>query len=130
MVKMEICSNPEDRQISKLNEYTLIAYRIRKAGRGVLRVRRIQTNPGGGVDAKTFLPANKEVSLATNGSFEPPSLDRCGALLAPSSPSPESSIRNQEAIVSHAKADPAALSESVKPRASSEGAKAAEARSE
>jgi hypothetical protein len=130
MVMKEICSDLEDRQISKLDEYARIAYRIRKAGRSALRVRKIQTNPGSGVGAKTSRMANKENSSATNSSFEPPSLDHCGALLASNSPSSESSIRNQEAIADRAKEDPAALSESGKPQATSKATKAAEARSE
>jgi hypothetical protein len=31
MVKMEIWSDPEDQQTSKMNEASLLAYRVRKA---------------------------------------------------------------------------------------------------
>jgi hypothetical protein len=67
MVKMEICSDPEDEQISKLNEASLITYKIRKAGRGMrLRFGKFKPSFGGGV--KVFLPVSKENSFGTNGS--------------------------------------------------------------
>jgi hypothetical protein len=58
MVKMEICSDSEDQQIFKLNEYSLIAYKIQKAGHGphlgFEKFKCKKPNPGGNVGAKDF----------------------------------------------------------------------------
>jgi hypothetical protein len=76
MVKMEICFDSEDQQISKLSESSLIAYRIRKAGCDTrLKFGKFKSNKpsfGGGGSAKVFPPTSKEVPSATNGSSNLP----------------------------------------------------------
>jgi len=92
MVKMEICSDLEDQQISKLSESSLIAYRIRKVRRdarlGLRKFKSSKPSSRGGDGTKFFLSASKEVSSVTNGSSEPPAqrLLRCScrAELSPS----------------------------------------------
>jgi hypothetical protein len=131
---MKICSDSEDQHISKLNESSLIAYRIRKAGRGVrLGFGKFKSNKpssGGGVGAKVFRPASKEDSSATNGLFEPPSQDHCKVLLAPSSFLPESLLSKKRVNAGQAPTDLAAPSESGGFQAPSKDAKAATARSD
>ncbi len=66
MVKMEICSDSEDQQISKLNESSLIAYRIQKVGRDArLGFGKFESNKpsSSDSDAKVFPPTNKEISF-------------------------------------------------------------------
>ncbi|CAK9858308.1 unnamed protein product [Sphagnum jensenii] len=116
MVKMEICSDSKDQHISKLNESSLIAYRIRKVGRGArLRLGKFKSNKpnvGGGGDAKFFPLASKEVSSATNGPSDPPAQGPCEAPVAPSNLLPESLFSKNGKNVGQALADSAALSES------------------
>jgi hypothetical protein len=133
MVKMEICSNLEDQQISKLNEYSLVAYRIWKTGRdarlGFGKFKSKKLNLGGGVGAKALRPECKDVPSATNGSFEPSTHDHRGSLLAPSSSTPESSLRIQETNADLASTNPTAPNESGNTQAPSKGAKAAATKS-
>jgi len=134
MIKMEICSDSEDKQISKLNESSLIAYRIQKAGHGArLGFEKFKSNKssfGGGNGTKVFRPASKEASSATNRLSEPLVQDHCEVLLAPSSLIPESLLRKKGANASQAPMDPAALSKSGRLQAPSKDAKAATARSD
>jgi len=126
MVKMEICSDSEDQQISKLSESSLIAYRIQKAGRGarlgLKKLKSSKLSSGGGGDAKFFPPASKEISLATNGSSEPPAQGSCDALATPSSLLPESLLSKKGKIIGQALADPAALNELGRCQSPSKGA--------
>jgi hypothetical protein len=51
MTNMEICSEAEDLQASKLNEFVLVAHKVRKAGHGVrlgLSKNKLRPNGGGG----------------------------------------------------------------------------------
>ncbi len=134
MVKMEICSDSEDQQIFKLNEYSLIAYKIWKAGRdarlGFGKFKSKKSIPSDGAGAKAYRPASKEDSSATNGSSEPLAHDHHEALLVLSSPTPKSSLRKQEVNAGLASADRAALNKSGRPQAPSKGAKAATAKSD
>jgi hypothetical protein len=133
MGKMEICSDLEDQQISKLNEYSLVALRIRKAGRGARlgfgKFKCRKPNLGGIVGAKAHRPESTEAPPATNGSSEASAHDHRESLPAPSSPSPESSANLRETIAGLAPTDPAALRESGNTQASSRGAETTLARS-
>jgi hypothetical protein len=85
MVKMEICSDPYDQHISKLNETSVIAYRIRKARCGVHSgFGKFKPRSGSGGGAKVFLPVSKEVLFGTNGSFVLPVQCSSETLAAPS----------------------------------------------
>ncbi|CAK9253726.1 unnamed protein product [Sphagnum jensenii] len=133
MGKMEICSDLEDQQISKLNEYSLVALRIRKAGRGARlgfgKFKCKKPNLGGNVGAKAHRPESTEAPSATNGSYEASSHDHRKSLPAPSSPSPKSSANLRETITGLAATDPAALRESGNTQAPSRGAKTTSTRS-
>jgi hypothetical protein len=115
MVKMEICSDSEDQQISKLIESSLIAYRIRKAGRderlGFKKFKSNKLSSGGDDGAKTFPPTSKEVSLATNKSSDSPVQGSCEAPAAPSTLLPESLLSEKGKSIGQASADLVALNE-------------------
>jgi hypothetical protein len=71
MVKTNISSESEDIQISKLNEFFLVADRIRKAGRYTrqgFRKFKSKTNPNGG-GARLPVPSSRESIPFTNRSF-------------------------------------------------------------
>jgi hypothetical protein len=124
MVKMEIYFDLED-QISKLNETSLIAYRIRKVGHGVRlgfgKFKSFKPSSSGGVGAKAFPPASKEVSSATNGPFLPPAQGSCEALTAPSCLPLESSLSEKGKNTGQAPAYLATPSESKGCQAPSKG---------
>jgi len=70
MATMEICSDPEDQQTSKMHETSLLAYRVRKVGRSVrLGFGKPKPSPGDGDGAKALLLGSKENSLIANGPF-------------------------------------------------------------
>jgi hypothetical protein len=76
MVKMEICFDLEDQQTSKMNEASLLAYKVRKAWRGVcLAFGKFKSSSGGGT--KVFVPESKKIVFDT-GSFSAP-LMRCSS---------------------------------------------------
>jgi hypothetical protein len=71
MVKMNIHSESKDLQISKLNEFFLVADRIRKAGRSAqpgFGKFKSKTNPNGG-GTRLSVPSSGENAPFTNGSF-------------------------------------------------------------
>jgi hypothetical protein len=114
MVKMEICFDSEDRQISKLSKSFLIAYRIRKVGRGVrLGLRKFKSNKpssGDSGNVKAFFLASKEVLSATNGSSDSPEQGSYEALAVPSTLLPESLPNKKGKNIGQALVDPAAPS--------------------
>jgi hypothetical protein len=118
MVKMEICFDSEDQQISKLSESSLIAYRIRKAGCDTrLKFGKFKSNKpsfGGGGSAKVFPPTSKEVPSATNGSSNLPTQDSCETPATSSTLLLESLLSKKGNNAGQAPTDPAALSESEK----------------
>ncbi len=94
MVKMEICSKFEDQQISKLNEFSLVAYRIRKAGHdvrlGLGKFKCNKLNPSSGHIAQVPFPTSNEISFITNESSDPLAQGSCEAPFAPSTSLPGS----------------------------------------
>jgi hypothetical protein len=92
MVKMNNHSEPEDLQISKFNEFFLIADTIRKVGRSARQgfgKFKSKPNPSGG-GARLPVPTSNENAPLTNGSFAlvTPSVQSSReALFAPSDPS-------------------------------------------
>jgi hypothetical protein len=93
MVKMEICSDSEDQQVSKLNESFLMAYRIQKVWRsarlGLGKFKCNKSNPSGG-GAKALPATSKEISSTTNGSFDLLAQSSCEAPSTPNTLLPES----------------------------------------
>jgi hypothetical protein len=65
MTKMEICSEVEDLQASKLNEFILVVHRVRKVGHGVrlgLNKNKLRPNRGYG-DAQASTSTSSENQL-------------------------------------------------------------------
>jgi hypothetical protein len=89
MTKMEICSESEDLQTSKLNEFILVAHRVKKVGRGVrlgLGKNKLRPNSSGGARA-SFLTGSENL-LTANGSIDLSALKLNEAPSKPSSPHP------------------------------------------
>jgi hypothetical protein len=110
MVKMNLHSEFEDPQIQRLNEFFLVADRIRKAGRnprqGLGKFKKSSPNGGG---ARLSTPASNENPLFTNGSFAPPTQ---GSREAPSESNffpPGNPLGKDEASVIQASETSAAL---------------------
>jgi hypothetical protein len=77
---MEICSEAVDLQTAKLNEFVLVAHKIRKVGRsarpGLSKSKLRPKNAGG---ARASSPTGKKNLLAANGSIDPTSPELCEA---------------------------------------------------
>jgi hypothetical protein len=68
MAMMDICSDPEDQQTSTMHEASLLALRVRKAGRSArLGLGNPNPNSGSGGSVKALSFGSKEVSLAAKG---------------------------------------------------------------
>jgi hypothetical protein len=123
---MEICSNSEDQQISKLRESSLIAYRIRKARRGARlglgKFKSSKPSFGGGGGGKFFPPTSKEVLSGTNGSSKPPAQGSYNAPATPSFLLPEGLLNEKGKIVGQASADLVVFNESRRCQSSNKGA--------
>ncbi len=87
MVKMKINLESEDLQISRLNEFFLMADKIRKAGcgarQGLGKFKCSKANPSSGGGARTFSPTSNEISSIANGSSDPPAQGSCEAPSVP-----------------------------------------------
>jgi hypothetical protein len=85
---MEICSEADDLQASKLNKFVLVAHRVRKAGRGMrLGLSKNKLRPNGGGDgARASTSTGSENLLTANGSIDPPAPKLCEAPSKPTSP--------------------------------------------
>jgi hypothetical protein len=93
MVKMEIYSDPEDQQISKMNEASLLAYKVRKAGhRERLGFGKFKLSSGSGT--KVFPPESKKIAFGTGSFFVPPLRCSNEALAAPNFFPSESLLSN------------------------------------
>jgi hypothetical protein len=81
---MEICSEAADPQTAKLNEFVLVAHRIKKAGGsawpGLSKSKLRPKNVGG---ARASSPTSKKNLLTANGSIDPASPELCEAPTKP-----------------------------------------------
>jgi len=106
----------------------LIAYKIRKVGRGARlglgKFKSIKSSSGGDGGAKTFPPTSKEASSATDGSSDPPMQGSCKALAVPSTLLLESLFSEKGKNVGQTPADSTALSESERCQSPSKDAQA------
>jgi len=109
MVKMKINSEFKDLQISKLNEFFLMADRIRKVGcgahQGLGKFKCSKSNPSGGGSARASSPTSNEISSITNGSSDSPAQGSCEAPSVPSIFLPGSSFSKGGKNASQAPAD-------------------------
>jgi hypothetical protein len=116
MVKMNIQPEPEDLQISKLNEFFLVADRIRKAGRKARHgfgKFKCKLNPSGG-NARLSAPTSIEDTSHTNGSFAPPMQSFHAPLITPSAPPLGDALNKEERNMIRTLEVPAALSSPAK----------------
>jgi len=115
MVKMKINSEFEDLQISRLNEFFLVANKIRKAGRGAQqglgKFKCSKLNPSGGDGARTSSPTSNEISSIANGSSDPLAQGFREAPSVPNTFLPRSSLSKGGKNTSQALVDPAMLSD-------------------
>jgi hypothetical protein len=109
MVKMEICFDLEDQQTSKMNEAFLLAYKVRKAGRGVcLGFGKFKPSSVGG--AKAFPPKSKKVAFGSVSPSASPTRCSSEAPVA-SNPFPPENLLSSGKEVDAEPEDPAATSE-------------------
>ncbi|CAK9865732.1 unnamed protein product [Sphagnum jensenii] len=120
MVKMKINSKSEDLQISKLNEFFLVADKIRKAGcdaqQGFKKFKCNKPNPNSGGDTHASPPINYKISSIANGCSDPPTQGSCKAPSAPRTSLSGSSLNKGGKNVGQALADPTTLSDSTRCR--------------
>jgi len=98
---MEICSDVVDSQTAKLQEFVLVAHRIRKAGRGARpgRSKFILSPRKGGHTRVSFLTSGKN-SLTANGFFVSALLELEEAPSSTISPHLEETIHGEGRIAS------------------------------
>jgi hypothetical protein len=98
---MEICSDVADSQTAKLEEFVLVAHKIRKAGRGARpRLSKFKLSPRkGGHTRVSFLTSGKN-SLTANDSFVSASPELEEAPSSIISPHPEETIHGEGRIAS------------------------------
>jgi hypothetical protein len=116
MVKMNIHSESEDPQISRLNEFFFVVNRIRKVGRNVrqgLGKFKSKPNPSGS-GAWLPTPTSSEDLPSTNGSITPPVQRSHVTSSTPSSPLPGSLLSKEERSAIRTPEVSAALSSPVR----------------
>jgi hypothetical protein len=134
MVKMKIHSKSEDLQISRLNEFFLVADRIWKAGcgaqQGLDKFKCNNPNPSGSSGAQASTLTSNENSFLANGSFDLSARGSHKALFAPSFPLLGSSLNKEGKNASQTSADPATLSDPTRCQLLDKGAQANSPRSD
>jgi hypothetical protein len=134
MVKMKIHSKFEDLQMSRLNEFFLVANKIRKAGcgaqQGLDKFKCNKPNPSGNGGARaSTLTSNENLSLA-DGSFDLSSRGSHEALSVPSFPLLGSPFNKEGKNASQTSADPATLSDPMRCQLLDKGVQANSLRSD
>jgi hypothetical protein len=107
---MEICSDAANSQTAKLDEFVLVAHRIRKAGRGARPgLSKFKLSPRKGGHTRVSSLTSGKNSLTANSSFVSalPELDEAPASTI--SPHPEETIHEEGRIASSNQAISVAL---------------------
>jgi hypothetical protein len=127
---MEIWLDAVDPQTTKLEEFVLVAHRIRKAGRGVQPgLSKFKLSPRkGGLTRVPSLTRGKN-SFTANGSFVSASPELGEALASTISPHPEETIRKEGRIASSSQAISVALQDRTRSQQASEETQASPLRS-
>jgi len=98
---MEICSDAVDSQTAKLEQFVLVAHKIRKAGRGARPgPSKFKLSPRKGKHTQVSSLTSEKNSLITNGSFVSTSLELDEAPSSTISPHPEETIHREGKITS------------------------------
>jgi hypothetical protein len=131
MVKMNLHSESEDPQIQRLNEFFLVADKIRKVGRsvrqGLGKFKKSSPNGGG---ARLSALASNENPLFTNGSFVLPKQGSREAPSASSFPPPGNPLGKEGVSAIQASKTLAALNTQTECQLSGKNAQAISARSD
>jgi hypothetical protein len=127
---MEICSDATNSQIAKLDEFVLVAHRIRKVGRRVWPgLSKFKLSPRkGGITRVSSLTSRKN-SLTANGSFVSASLELGEAPASTIFPHPEETIHGEGKIASSSQAILVALQDRTRSQQASEETQASPLRS-
>jgi hypothetical protein len=98
---MEICLDAVDSQTAKLDEFVLVAHRIRKAGCGAQpRLNKFKLSPRNGGHTRVSSLTSGKNSFIANGSFVSASLELDEARASTISLHPEETIHGEGRIVS------------------------------
>ncbi|CAK9208137.1 unnamed protein product [Sphagnum troendelagicum] len=128
---MEICSNAADSRIAKLEEFVLVAHRIRKAGRGTrpgLSNFKPSPRKGGPTQISSLLSGKN--SLIANGSFVSASSELEKAPSSTISPPLEETIHEEGRIASSSQAITVALQDRTRSQQASEETQASPLRND
>jgi hypothetical protein len=128
---MEVCSDIADSQTAKLNEFVLVAHRIRKVGRGARPgLSQFKLRPRNGGNARTSSPTGRKNSLTTNDSIVSASLELSEAPATPISPHSGETIYEEGRTVSLDQAILISLQDRPRPQQTSEEEQASLLRSD
>jgi hypothetical protein len=98
---MEICSDAADSQTAKLDEFVLVAHRIRTAGRGARPgLSKFKLSPRKGGHTRVSPLTSRKNSLTANGSFVSASPELDEAPASTISPHPKKTIHGEGRIAS------------------------------
>jgi hypothetical protein len=98
---MEMCSDAADSQTAKLEEFVLVAHRIRNAGHGVRPgLSKFKLSPRKGGHTRVSSPTSGKNSLTANGFFVSASPELEEAPSSTISPHPEETIHGEGRIAS------------------------------
>jgi hypothetical protein len=118
---MEVCSDADDSQTAKLNEFVLVAHRIRKAGRGTRPgLSKFKLRPRNGGNARASSPTGGKNLLAANGSIVSASPGLSEAPATPISPHSRETICEVGRIASSDQATSISLQDRSIPQQTSE----------
>ncbi len=118
---MEVCSDADDSQTAKLNEFVLVAHRIRKAGRGTRPgLSKFKLRPRNGGNARASSPTGGKNLLAANGSIVSASPELSEAPATPISPHSGETICEVGRIASSDQATSISLQDRSRPQQTSE----------
>ncbi len=128
---MEICSDATDSQTAKLDEFVLVAHKIRKAGRGAQPgLSKFKMSPRKGGHTRVSSLTSGKNSLTTNDSFVSASPELDEALASIISPHPEEMIHEEGRIVSSNHAISVALQDRTRSQQASEETQASPLRND
>ncbi len=118
---MEICSDVVDSQTAKLDEFVLVAHRIRKVGRGARPgLSKFKLNPRKGGHTRVSSLTSGKNSLTANGSFVSALLELNETPASTISPHPEETIHGEGRIASSNQAISVALQDRTRSQQASE----------
>jgi hypothetical protein len=128
---MEVCSDAADSQTAKLNEFILVAHRIRKAGLGArpgLSKYKLRPRNGGNARASSLMGGKN--LLVANGSIVSASPELSEAPATPISPHSGETVCEEGRIVSSNQAISISLQDRSRPQQTSEEEQASLLRSD